>query len=385
MLLAMTILGWTFACAALCGAVYAVMAAALAARFMKPKTLPVVPVGPVTLLKPLHFDGAGLRETLESYFNQNYAAPVQIVFGVHDAADPAVAVVKALQAKYPHTDTSLVIDSSLHGANGKISNLVNMLPAARHDVLVLSDSDISVGPNWLATVTAALDQPGIGVVTCLYTGQTPPGPKRARFWSMLAAMGTSYEFLPNVLFGISFGLAAPCFGSTIAIRRAVLDEIGGFRAFSGTLADDYEIGRAARARGYGVAIPAIGVTHTAHEDSAETLWQHELRWTRTIRTINRLGHLGAAVTLAVPLALIGTIFLDFNLASLGVLALALAARLLLKTRIDAIFGVPAGPLWWLPLRDLFSFAVFVASLSGETVHWRGTRFEVQADGAISPF
>jgi ceramide glucosyltransferase len=196
-------------------------------------------------------------------------------------------------------------------------------------------------------------------------------------------MGTSYTFLPNAVLGTSLGLAAPCFGSTIALKRETLEEVGGFQAFADQLADDYEMGRAVRAMGYTLAIPALGVGHTAAENSFRDLFRHELRWTRTIRLVNPAGHLGSFVTHGFAFALLAVILLHFNPVSLAVLGVALAARLILKARIDGLFGTYAGPLWLMPLRDLLSFAVFLASLSGETVHWRGTHFAVEASGAMS--
>jgi ceramide glucosyltransferase len=196
-------------------------------------------------------------------------------------------------------------------------------------------------------------------------------------------MGTSYEFLPNAVLGTSLGLTTPCFGSTIALKRTVLDEVGGFNAFADYLADDYEMGRAVREHGYGLAMPAMGVSHTAAEASAAELFRHELRWTRTIRLVNPIGHLGSIVTFGFPFAVLSAFLTGFSLPSLWVLALTLAARLFLKQRIDGIFGTYAGPYWLLPVRDLLSFAVFVTSLFGETVHWRGTRFAVAPSGAMS--
>lgn len=374
-------LGFTLSGLALCGAVYAVLAAILVGRFMRAGHAKPQTYAPVTILKPLHLGEPGLSDNLESFFAQDYPGKVQILFGVHDAADPALDVVKALQALYPQVDTAIVADNALYGANAKVSNLINMFPAARHDVLVLSDSDIAVPRDWLRKVTGALDQPGVGLVTCLYTGEVESG--QAQLWSRLSAMGTSYDFLPNVVVGTTLGLAEPCMGSTIALTRGVLDEIGGFAAFVDYLADDYEIGQAVRAKGYTTAIPALGVGHTATEESMGELYRHELRWTRTIRTVDPLGHLGSIVTFAVPLALMAALSLHFSLVSLAVLGLALVARLFLKLRIDAIFDTHTGPAWLLPLRDVLSFTVFVASLFGETVHWRGARFSVEPTGAMS--
>jgi len=374
-------IGWGFSAIAVVGAGYTLLAAFLAGRFMRTPPHSGSQSPAVTILKPLHQGEPDLSRNLETFFAQDYDGPLQIIFGVHDQHDPAVAVVRALQEKYPHRDTRIVADTALYGANAKVSNLINMLPAARHDTLVLSDSDIAVGPRWLEQVTQALARPGVGIVTCLYTGE--PAADGHRLWSSLAAMGTSYTFLPNALLGKSLGLAAPCFGSTIALKRQTLDEVGGFAAFADQLADDYEMGRAVRDRGYTLAIPAMGVGHTAAENSFRDLFRHELRWTRTIRLVNPVGHLGSFVTHSFVFALLGALLLGASAVSLAVLALALSARLFLKARIDGLFGTYAGPIWLLPLRDLLSFAVFLVSLVGETVHWRGTHFAVEPSGAMS--
>jgi ceramide glucosyltransferase len=373
--------GWCLAAISMVGTGYTLLSAVLAGRFMR-NPEGADPQSPaVTILKPLYRGEPDLSRNLETFFAQDYRGPFQIIFGVHDQNDPAVAVVRALQAKYPHCDTTVVADAALYGANAKVSNLINMLPAARHDTLVLSDSDIAVGPLWLSQVTTALNRPGVGIVTCLYTGE--PARDGHRLWSSLAAMGTSYTFLPNALLGTSLGLAAPCFGSTIALKRQTLEEVGGFAAFADQLADDYEIGRAVRAKGYTLAIPAMGVGHTAAEDSFRDLFRHELRWTRTIRLVNPAGHLGSIVTHGFPFALLAALLLNSSPVSLAILAAALAARLFLKARIDGLFGTYAGPIWLMPPRDLLSFAVFLVSLFGETVHWRGTHFAVEPSGAMS--
>ncbi len=371
--------GWFLVVLALCGAGYAVMAVLAAGRFMRAPSSQHRSDAPVTILKPLYLGEPGLKENLESFFAQDFAAPIQIVFGVHDQADPAIEVVRGLQEKYPGFDTCIVAEPAMYGPNAKVSNLINMMPAAKHGILVLSDSDIRVPPNWLSEVTGALARPGVGLVTCLYKGEAG----NRGLWPTLAAMGTSYDFLPNVVTGVSLGLAEPCMGSTIAFTRAVLEKIGGFAAFADYLADDYEMGRAVRQLGLELTIPALGVSHSATETSAAELVNHELRWNRTIRRINPVGHAGSIITFAVPLALMAAVLLDFRPASLAILGIALGARLILKYRIDRIFDTNAGPAWLLPLRDLLSFGVFVASLSGETVHWRGTRLSVERSGVLS--
>ena len=183
------------------------------------------------------------------------------------------------------------VNSTPHGANLKVTNLINMARHARHDCLVLSDSDIGVGPRYLAEVTAALIGSEVGAATCLYHGVAAAG-----FWSRLSALAINAHFLPNVLAGLRTGLAEPCFGSTIALTRSRLAEIGGFEAFADRLADDYAIGDAVRARGLQIATPDMLIAHSCSESSFFELWRHELRWARTIRSVDPWGYAGSVVT-----------------------------------------------------------------------------------------
>jgi len=214
-------LGWLFVALSLAGAIYALLAAGVGGPLRRRADADRVRTAPVTLLKPLHFDAPGLEADLDTFLAQDYAAPIQIVFGVQDIGDPAIPVVRHLMADHPGIDMELVIDPRSYGSNAKVSNLINMTEHAKHGVLVLSDSDIAVPPDYLKRVVGALLQPGIGAVTCPYTGR--PG---ASAWSTLAAMGTSYDFLPNMVFGSWWGVADACLGSTIALTRATLDQIG---------------------------------------------------------------------------------------------------------------------------------------------------------------
>ena len=199
----------------------------------------------VTILKPLHGDEPGLLDNLDSFCRQDYPGPIQVVFGVQDPDDGAIAVVGHLRKAQTTRDLDLVIETKVHGLNRKVSNLVNMAPCIRHDVVVLADSDMRVDPDYLSRVVAALEAPGVGAVTCLYYGVPVAGP-----WSSLAALAINAHFLPGVVVGLSVGLARPCFGSTLALRRQTLGEIGGFIAFVDCLADDYAMGEALRARGH---------------------------------------------------------------------------------------------------------------------------------------
>ena len=186
----------------------------------------------MTILKPLHGAEPGLYENLVSFVEQDYAGPVQIVFGVSDTNDTARAVVERLTREYPDRDIELVVGIRPVEGNAKIANLGTMSAAIRHDVVVLSDSDIRVGSHYLSGTCAALQVPGVGLVTCLYSGGWERG-----LWSCLSTMAIDFHFFPAVLLGLRLGQARPCVGATMAFSRSTLDAIGGFRAFAGHLAD----------------------------------------------------------------------------------------------------------------------------------------------------
>jgi len=376
--LGVQIIGWIFVALALVGAVYTLMSAAIVGRFARTRMSAARELPPVTLLKPLHFDSPGLEEDLDTFLNQDYPSPIQIVFGVQDAADPAIAVVNHLKARHPGIDIELVIDPRRYGSNAKICNLINMAEHAKHGVLVLSDSDIAVPRDYLTQVVGALSQPGIGAVTCPYTGHAG-----ASAWSTLAAMGTSYNFLPDMVFGTWWGIADACLGSTIALTRATLDNIGGFDAFSNYLADDYEIGRAIRHRGQRIAVLPMAGSHRSTEETLADLFHHELRWSRTVRVLRPASHAGAVITHPFPLALAGFALLGVHMVPLAVVVLTLLARWTLKSQVERAFSAGSGPAWLLPVRDTISVAVFMASFFGQKVAWRGSRFEVEASGAMS--
>ena len=354
------------------------------ARAQTPRTQSTTPT--VTILKPLHGDDAGLYDNLMSFAEQRYAGAVQIVCGVADAHDPAVAVVERLRGALPTRNIELIIDAALHGANRKVSNLINMAPRIRHDVVILADSDIRVAPDYLTRVIAALQQPGVGAVTCLYHGVAYHGVAAGGPWSQLGALFINAHFLPSVVLGLAAGLAQPCFGSTIALKRSTLDAIGGFAAFADRLDDDYAIGAAVRERGEVVAIPPFTVAHLCSEPSLHELWRHELRWARTIRALEPAGF--AASVLQYPLfwALLSVLLAGGALWTVALFMIAWALRALAAILADrALLPLWSGerighddaalafscPVWLLPLRDILSVTVMLASYGGRQVDWRG--------------
>ena len=330
---------------------------------------------PATLLKPLHGAEPRLAENLASFLAQDWAGSIEMVAGVQDAADPALAALELLP-QGPWRQVRTVVDATPHGANAKIANLVNMMPAAAHDLLVLSDSDMAVPPDYLPRVAAALAQPGVGAVTCAYRGRGDAG-----FWSVLGAAGVSWHFLPQVLVGRSLGDRRACMGSTIALRRETLAAIGGFAAFSDILADDHAIGAAVRALGGTVAMPPMVLVHASTERSLAELWRHELRWATTVReVVSRAEYAGVALTQPLVPALLAIPLLPR--AGTIALALALLARAAVVLRVSRLCGARTAPLWLLPLRDALSFAVFLASLTARSVDWRGQRLRIVAKGRI---
>jgi ceramide glucosyltransferase len=375
-------LGAVLAMLATAGVVYDLVAAALIRRFLSRPPAKVRAAEAISLLKPLHGAEAGLEQNLESFLDQDYPAPVQIICGVQDPADPAIGIVERLKARRPDADLTLVIDTRAHGTNRKISNLINMASLARNPIVVLSDSDIRVGPDYLRRIAGELEGEDVGIVTCLYAGQSAIG-----LWSELSSMAISYHFLPNVVFATSLGFANPCFGSTTALRARELERIGGFQTFANLLADDFELGRAVRELGHKLVMPPMVVRHLCQEHSWPELWSHEMRWTRTIRLIDPAGHAGSLLTHPLPVALLAWAFLSVtpqaSQAGLGLVLGVVAVRVLLKLSVDQYVGRSSGRLWLLPARDLLSFVVFIASLFGTSVSWRGKRMRVDADGALS--
>ena len=380
--LTLVALGWTAFAAAAAAIVYTVVAGVFVHRFFAAsppgERSPLEPEG-VSLLKPLHGDEPGLSRNLESFLEQDRAGDLQVVFGLADPADPARAVAETLMQEHPSVDARLCIDGRRHGRNAKISNLINMAALADHPIVVLSDSDIGAPPDYLHRVRRALAADGVGVVTCPYFGVAEAG-----FWSKLAALGIDSQFLPNVLAGVGLGLANPCMGSTIALRRETLERIGGFQAFADLLADDYAIGAAVRGLGLKSVVAPVLVSHSCVERTLGEVAAHELRWARTIRGVDPAGHLGSVLTHPVPLALLAALGLGGAPASLILLLVAFIARVWLLRTVDRAIGRRLDAWWLLPLRDVLSFAVFVGSFFGRSVEWRGTRFHVTDSGDLKP-
>jgi ceramide glucosyltransferase len=355
---------------------------------------PTTTLGPVTVLKPLYGDEPLLEEALASVCRQDY--PIwQVVFGVQNAADTALPVVHRVQAQFAECDIMLVVDPTPHGPNRKVANLINMLPAAKHDLLVIVDSDVHVAADWLRRLVTVLQAPGVGLVTTVYTGQPanrpiPAAPSRKGRGSSplagwgegvvgsLGAMQINHYFLPGALLARAMG-RQDCLGATMMLRRPTLERVGGFGALVDHLADDNVLGRLVQGLGLTVALADTVPATTVPEATLGALWRHELRWARTIRALVPVQFAAAVLqypllwsALAIPLAG-GAQWPLAWFATVWVIR-ALAVRGMERTLRLA----NRSPLWLLPLRELMSVAVMLVSYAGRQVDWRG--HTLQAEG-----
>jgi len=333
------------------------------------------PRSAVSILKPLHGDETDLLGRLGSYCRQEYRASVQMVCGTQDRTDSAIGVVMRLRREYPDNEIELVIDPHNHGRNRKVSNLANMAARARNDILVIADSDIEVGPRYLKDVVVRLHHPGVGAVTCPYHGTAKAG-----VWSELAALSINTHFLPYAVAALTLGLAQPCFGATIALRKELLGRIGGFQAFVDCLADDYAVGGAIRAKGYQVVVAPFSVGHACLQKDLREFLSQRLRVARTIKVLDPVGYLGTVITHPFPLALLAAALGGSE--SILLAAFALACRITLCLVVQRVFGLARQRYWLLPFHDLLAFAIFVFSFFGTSVNWRGYSYSVKSDGTL---
>jgi ceramide glucosyltransferase len=365
--------------ATVAGIGYTLLASALIPRFFARPIARAASYPPITVVKPLHGDEWALLSHLCSFCEQDYPGEVQYLFGVHDSADPALKTIDELRRLHPKADVTVIMDTRLHGPNRKISNIVNMLPQARHDVLVFADSDVSVSRDFLSNVVGELEKPDVGLVTCIYRGNPAPG-----IWARLSMTAIDNQFVPGVVTGSTLGLAHPCLGPTITMRRTTLEKIGGFEQFAHHLAEDHAIGRAVRMAGEKVVIPPFAISHACDEASAVELVEHELRWSRTIRTIDPAGHVGSALMHPFAFAVLVVALSGAASWSWPLAVVALLTRLWLKLRSDHGLRQSHTGLWLLPISDITSFAIFLMSFGSTRISWRGFDFKVDGDGLLCP-
>ncbi|MBW8746171.1 MAG: glycosyltransferase, partial [Acidobacteria bacterium] len=293
--------------------------------------------------------------------------------------DPAVAEVHRLQAEFPEMDIVLVHCPLRLGTNGKVSNLAQMLPHARHEYIVINDADIAVSSRYLARVLSPFDNARTGMVTCAYRVVTAT--LGATLWAKFEALGVSCDFIPGLLTarrmekGIRFGL-----GATLATRKRIIEEIGGLESIVEYLADDYELGLRISQAGYEVVLSDEVVDTSVPQYDASGYWTHQLRWYRTVRDARPGGYFGLPTTYCVPWAVATVIASGFDLWSFSLLSMALLARITVCLTIGVGVlrdGQVLRDLWLVPFKDVACLLLWLCGLLDDTIEWRGERFKLE--------
>jgi len=339
----------------------------------------------VSILKPVKGVDARMYAGLASHCRQQYAGRFEILFGVGSADDPAVEEIARLRREFPQCDIRLIVCPQRLGTSGKVSNLIQMLPEAKYEYLLINDSDIHVSPRYLTRVMARFGGERVGMVTALYRGRTAAEGEALTLWARLEALAISTDFAAGVLAarrledGIHFGL-----GSTLAMSRAALAAAGGLEPLVDSLADDYELGARIAQAGFHVELCGEVVETAVPAYGLRGFCQHQLRWARTLRDARRWGYLGLGITYCIPWAVLNCVASGFALWSFTLLSLVVLARVAVALSVG--IGVLGDAqvlrdIWLLLLRDFFGLGFWAWSFASDTIVWRGERFRLH-DGRI---
>jgi len=333
----------------------------------------------VSLLKPVHGMEAQLKENIESFFQQDYPSFFEILFAADTEDDAALEVIREVSARYPQIPCRILVTGNPPWPNPPAYTFYRMTAIAKTEILVTSDSDVEVSPNYLTEVVAPLVDPKVGMVTCVYRGKNAAG-----FWSGLTAIGMSVEMtagvlVANLLEGMKFGL-----GPTIAVKKEAVQKIGGYEALGHYFANDYMIGDLIHKAGYRVVLSYHVIDHVVNQKSFRKMWENQLRWAKSTRYSRPKGHLGSGLIFATPYGLLG---LAAGLA-LGkpILGLCLFSAAILNRVIESwlvgwkvVRDPSAWKMWLFPIRDLLGFLVWAASYSGDSSVWRDSHYELKGD------
>ena len=363
--------------------VYSLIALSGVFRFQRYHRLPSGGYAPpVSLLKPLYGAERELEQNLESFCRQNYPS-YEILFSVREESDAAAPIVRRLQQACPSLPMKLLVTGQPLYLNAKVHGLEAMMEAARHEVLVISDSDVRVGPDYLRSVVAPLADPTVGLVTCISRGV--PGHS---LWSRLEALGMSVPFVAGVLSawvleGMKFSL-----GPTMVIRKQQAREMGGFRCLADYLADDFVLGQRVDRAGYRVVLSSHIPDHLVCNETMRASLRHRLRWERSSRYSRPLGYVGQVFTHSLPLALLAWIVAPAgNVFAFSLVGICLGARAVLAWAVgwNLLRDPNFRKRWWLlPVQDLLSFAVWCWAFGGREIIWRGQLFRVRKGGKLEP-
>jgi ceramide glucosyltransferase len=337
----------------------------------------------LSLLKPLHGEEPELESRLEGFFEQNYPN-YEILFCARDHADPGLRLARRVAPRYPRIPVQFLTTGEPAYTNAKVSSLELMGDAAKSDILIISDSDVRVGPTYLREVAAPFADPHVGLVTCLYRGVADG----KSLWSRLEATAMSIEMAAGVLVaewieGMQFAL-----GPTMAVRRDCVDEIGGFGSLGRYCADDFVLGNRIAASGRKVVLSHHVIDHIVLNEGFLQSIKHQVRWMKSTRFSRPKGHVGTALTFSVPFGVLAFVSaVSLGLPALGIAALAwsIVSRMLLAAAVGGAVvresNLPRTVLLY-PLRDLMGFAFWAASYASNKILWRGEVFELSRDGLM---
>ncbi len=367
--------------------VYSLISLVCALKFFKSasygeqqKTSTIAGSRGVTILKPVKGCDDHSYGNFASFCRQQFAGPLQLLFAVASPDDAALPVIRQLMADFPEHDIGLAVNPAIHGPNYKVSNLINAFPQARHEIIIVCDSDIRVTPDYLQSVTSHFTDLQVGLVTSLYRTSSVHGMATA-----LEAIGFTTEMIPNVLVALQLEGLSFALGASMAVRREALAAIGGFEALADYLADDYQLGNKIHLAGWKLALDGCFVESMLHAESLSSVLARQLRWARTMRISRPGGYLASGITLPFPAALLAMLAAPSIKSGLAAVLLLYLVRLTVSTIFSRRFvqdDLLPRWLWLLPFRDMLSFVTWALSFMGNKVEWRGTRFRLKPGGKI---
>ncbi len=366
---------WALLLLALAPFGYYIVAIIAARRFFRAR--PAGPTGftpPISILKPIHGLDREAYENYASFCRQDYPE-FEILFCVLDLQDPAVPVIRKLIDDFPERSIRLLIGADRLGVSDKVNKLCRMVRQSRHDVVIVSDSDVRVEPGFLRAVVAPFSDPKVGGVTCLYRGITD-----GSLAADLEAVGNSTDFAAGVLVAWLIGNVDFMLGAVMATTKKHLAEIGGFESLVDYFSDDYELGNRIAARGHRIELSTFPVSIVYPHETFGDAFRHQLRWNLSIRYSRPWGHLGLIFTQGLAWSLLGCLIAPSELLSFAyVAAFVLLSGELYRT--VGIYGMKDNSLrkkhWALLLRGAFAFFVWLASFLPQRIRWRGQMFRVR--------
>ncbi|HEY1790024.1 MAG TPA: glycosyltransferase [Verrucomicrobiae bacterium] len=338
----------------------------------------------VSILKPLKGCDATTAASLESWLQLDYTGPVQILFGVAAAEDPVCDIIHELIRKYPKADAQLLVCRESLGMNAKVSTLIQLERTARHDLILVSDADVRVPPDFLGNMVAPLREPEMALVNCFYRIANPEN--LAMQWEAIAI---NADFWSQVLQSQTLKPLDFALGAAILQRRKSLEQAGGFAAFANCLADDYQIGNQIAKNGGQIALCPVVVECWDAPMTWQNVWRHQLRWARTIRVCQPVPYFFSILSNGSlwPLVWLADSLLRtkglFAVVALALLAVRVVTAQSLQQRFNNGGQRPA-PFWLVPVKDILQAAIWAVAFCGNKIEWRGRKMRLRRDGNLEP-